>query len=64
MKPSDIDMRWNKVQHQRKGSECGVYSINFITRLASGESFDSVINNITKDEQMNANRKIYFRNVN
>lgn len=60
----NFDIRYNHIQHQFENSECGVYSINFITRLASGESFDSVINNITKDEQMNANRKIYFRNVN
>jgi hypothetical protein len=60
----NFDIRFNHIQHQFENSECGVYSINFIIRLVSGESFDNVINNITKDEQMNANRKIYFRNVN
>ena len=60
----NIDMRHNPTQHQRGNSECGVYSINFIVRLVGGESFDSVVNNITKDEMMNQNRKIYFRNVN
>jgi len=59
-----FDIRYNHIQHQFDNSECGVYSINFIIRLVSGESFDNVINNITKDEEMNANRKIYFRNVN
>jgi hypothetical protein len=59
-----FDIRFNHIQHQFDNSECGVYSINFIIRLVGGESFDSVINNITKDEEMNANRKIYFRNVN
>jgi hypothetical protein len=59
-----FDIRYNHIQHQFDNSECGVYSINFILRLVGGESFDSVINDITKDEQMNANRKIYFRNVN
>jgi hypothetical protein len=59
-----FDIRYNHIQHQFNNSECGVYSINFIIRLVGGESFDSVINNITKDEEMNANRKIYFRNVN
>ena len=58
-----FDIRYNHIQHQFDNSECGVYSINFIIRLVGGESFDSVINNITKDEAMNANRKIYFRNV-
>lgn len=60
----NFDIRYNHIQHQFDNSECGVYSINFIIRLVSGESFDNVINNITKDEEMNANRKIYFRNVN
>jgi hypothetical protein len=59
-----FDLRYNHIQHQFKDSECGVYSINFIIRLVSGESFSSIINNITKDEDMNANRKVYFRNVN
>lgn len=58
-----FDIRYNNIQHQFDNSECGVYSINFIIRLVSGETFDSVINNITKDEEMNLNRKIYFRNV-
>ena len=59
-----FDIRFNTIQHQFKNSECGVYSINFIIRLASGESFDSVINDITKDDIMNKNRSLYFRNVN
>ena len=59
-----FDIRYNNIQHQFDNSECGVYSINFIIRLVSGESFDSVINDITKDEEMNSNRKVYFRNVN
>lgn len=61
---SNFDIRYNNIQHQFENSECGVYSINFIIRLVSGESFDSVINDITKDDEMNANRKVYFRNVN
>ena len=60
----NFDIRYNHIQHQFENSECGVYAIDFIKRLVSGESFDDVINNITKDEQMNANRKVFFRNVN
>jgi hypothetical protein len=59
-----FDIKYNHIQHQFDNSECGVYSINFVVRLVGGESFDSVINDITKDEEMNANRKLYFRNVN
>jgi hypothetical protein len=59
-----FDIRYNNIQHQFENSECGVYSINFIIRLVENETFDSIINDITKDDKMNANRKIYFRNVN
>jgi hypothetical protein len=59
-----IDIKYNFVQHQFDNSECGVYSINFILRLLEGENFEDIITNITKDETMNKNRKIYFRNVN
>lgn len=61
---SGFDIRYNHIQHQFENSECGVYSINFILRLVEGETFDSIIHNIIKDEEMNDNRKIYFRNVN
>lgn len=57
-----FDIRYNNIQHQFQNSECGVYSINFIIRLVKGESFDSIINNVTKDDMMNLNRKKYFRN--
>jgi len=60
----NFDIRFNNIQHQFDNSECGVYSINFIIDLAEGKDFDHVINNVTKDEAMNANRKIFFRNVN
>ena len=60
----NFDIRYNNVQHQFKNSECGVYSINFIVRLVQGDKFDDVINNITYDDKMNENRKVYFRNVN
>jgi hypothetical protein len=60
----DFDIRYNDVQHQFDNSECGVYSMNFIIRLVEGESFDSIIKNVTRDEEMNQNRKEYFINVN
>jgi hypothetical protein len=61
---SKFDIRYNHIQHQFKDSECGVYSIHFITRLVEGESFDSIINNVIKDDVMNQFRKQYFINVN
>jgi hypothetical protein len=59
-----FDIRYNNIQHQFNNSECGVYSINFIVNLVEGKDFDYVIKNIKKDEEMNTNRKIFFRNVN
>ena len=61
---NDFDIRFNNIQHQFDNSECGVYSINFIINLVEGKDFDEIINNIKKDDVMNQNRKIFFRNVN
>ncbi len=63
-KSKDYDIRYNKVQHQYKNSECGVYSLNFIIRLLEGETFDRIVNNITTDETMNKYRQYIFRNAN
>ena len=57
-----FDIRYNNIQHQFKNSECGVYSINFVIRLVKGETFDEIINNVTKDDKMNECRKTYFHN--
>jgi len=57
----DFDIRFNNKQHQFKNSECGVYSINFILRLAKGETFDDIVNNITPDKEINKCRDVYFR---
>jgi hypothetical protein len=61
---NEYDVRYNKIQHQFKNSECGVYSMNFIIRLLGGETFDDIVNNITNDDKMNSCRKTYFRNSN
>lgn len=59
---SNFDIKYNNIQHQEKNSECGVYSINFLIRLASGESFTDITENITRDDSMNDCRNTYFRN--
>jgi hypothetical protein len=52
----------NSVQHQQKGSECGVYSINFIVERLSGTTWeDFVIRNPLNDDQVNALRTVFFR---
>jgi hypothetical protein len=63
-KSEEYDVRYNKIQHQFKNSECGVYSMNFIIRVLEGETFDDIINNITNDDKMNSCRNVYFRNAN
>ena len=59
---NNYDVRYNKIRHQFKNSECGVYSMNFIIRLLHGESFDNIVENVTKDKDMNTCRQVYFRN--
>lgn len=52
----------NIVQHQKKGSECGVYCINFIlTYLETKKSFEEIINDVIYDEEMNKRRNWFFR---
>jgi hypothetical protein len=58
-----FDIRYNKVKHQLDNSECGVYSIYFIERLITGDTFDNISNNIIRDDEINKRREIYFRNV-
>jgi hypothetical protein len=51
---------YNRVRHQYGGSECGVYSINFILRQLKGESFEEICKNKVPDAEMNKCRKVYF----
>jgi hypothetical protein len=56
------DIRYNKTQHQKGNSECGVYSINFILRLLKGKSFEHITSKRLTDDQVNKCRNIYFGN--
>jgi len=51
----------NKVRHQYDGSECGVYSINFILRMLRGDSFEEICKSKTPDRVVNKCRKVYFK---
>ena len=51
----------NKIRHQFEGSECGVYSINFILRLLRGDSFEQICQSKTPDNVINKCRKVYFK---
>lgn len=52
----------NKRKYQRDDSECGIYSCNFIIRMLSGESFNSIVNNPLSFEKINSCRNVYFVN--
>jgi hypothetical protein len=58
----EIKFRMNSKGYQKDGSECGVYSCNFIIRMLSGESFDSIIHNSLSFKEINSCRNVYFRN--
>ncbi len=56
-----FNISYNRNQHQFKDTECGVYCINFIVRMLSGETFDQICGKKTLDDDMNKYREIYFR---
>jgi len=58
----NIDVRYNKTQHQQGNSECGVYSINFILRLLKGKTFDHITRKRLQDSKVNKCRIKYFNN--
>jgi hypothetical protein len=60
---NDLKVDYNKIQHQRENSECGVYSMNFILRLLKGDSFETICNSKIPDKQINKCRNVYFNNV-
>lgn len=52
----------NKNRHQYKHSECGTYSIYFITQLLHGTPFHKLSNGkIILDDKMNKNRTYFYR---
>lgn len=55
-----IRSEYNKVQHQKDNTECGVYSMNFLIRMVRGDDFDELCNDPIDDNKMNKCRKIYF----
>lgn len=54
----------NGKQHQYGNSECGVYSLYFITSRLQGKSCNHINNKIIKDKEMNKYRKKFFRSNN
>ena len=59
-----LNIKINKIRHQYKNSECGVYCIYFITSLLAGKKFEDVTRNIVNDDKMNAKRGEFFAVIN
>lgn len=51
---------YNKLQHQSKGSECGVFSIAFVLRMLRGDSWEELTTKRVPDEEINQCRSYYF----
>jgi len=61
MKCHNIKTGSNTIRHQYEGSECGVYSMNFIIRMLKGkESFDDICKSKIDDKTVNKCRRVYF----
>lgn len=58
----NVVYKYNNKAYQKDGSECGIYSCNFIIRKLAGERFDDIINNALSFQEINSCRNVYFRN--
>jgi len=59
-KNTNLDVKHNKIRHQYKDSECGVYSLHFIIEQLEGHSFDDITQNKVSDDEINKFRQVYF----
>lgn len=57
----NLKKKINNIQHQKKNSECGVYSLHFIIERLAGRTFEEVIQDVISDSDMNEFRNEYFR---
>tara|TARA_B110000208_G_scaffold160196_1_gene195236 strand:+ start:27 stop:1103 length:1077 start_codon:yes stop_codon:yes gene_type:complete len=48
---------YNNIQHQKGNTECGIYSIHFITTMLKGNTFKEYIKNIRGDDYMEKLRR-------
>lgn len=52
----------NDIQHQKGGSECGVYSLHFIISMLEKKDFMKYIKEVKNDKYIEKFREIYFIN--
>lgn len=55
---------YNDIRHQRKGSECGMYSLFVIICLLNGKEFATICKNVVDDDTMNKFRDVLFAEEN
>jgi hypothetical protein len=58
-----MEIKINNIRHQYKNSECGVYSLHFIIQLLKGRTFESIINNVIKDDEMLEYRNVLYNKL-
>ena len=56
----NMKIKINDNRHQFKGSECGVYCINFIVNLLEGKTFNYITKKIIDDDKMWRKRQAFF----
>ena len=52
---------YNDKVHQEKNSECGIYSIFFLTEMLKGKTFINFVENKFKDDYIFKMRDVYWR---
>jgi hypothetical protein len=62
IKGKPFQLYYNDIRHQYKNSECGVYSMHFITEFLNGKNFKDIIHNKITDDNMNKKRFTTFYN--
>ena len=63
-KKMKLDFFYNDIQHQKKDTECGIYSMFFLTHMLSGVDFKKFVKEIKRDEFMEKYRKIFYVDLN
>ena len=56
----EMEFLYNDIQHQKRNTECGIYSIHFITSMLENNNFEDYIKNIKNDDYMNKYRDFYY----
>ena len=57
---NELKFAYNDIVHQQENTECGIYSIYFITEMLKEKSFFDFIKNIKKDDYMKKLRNIFY----